>query len=355
MSELPFVSQNHYRMTRMAALSQGFALAVMVCLGARVASGQTRSLSSTAQGTQAPPLAPAASPAPPVDTPAVAEARERQRRGRALLEAGNANAALAEFQRVYDLMAGTPRQFIALSNMGRCYQMLGEYDRAMEYYQRYLDEGDPQAEARSVVEASIIALNDLLGSLEITVAGPPGAEVWVDNHRVRRAPGTVRVAGGRHTIELREDGWTAQRREVQLIAHQTVPLRFVLSRPRGGPSPVLFGVGAGIAALTLVAGGVVGTVALVTRANIDAQLSAATPGQFLVAGEPADRAPIRDEALAADVCYGIGGAFAIGTVILAFVTDWSGPHRASIASPPRALVLPLATPRAVGLGFVTTF
>ena len=82
---------------------------------------------------------------------ALAEARRRHAAGRSLLEANppDYNAALAEFQRAYDLLEGHPRRYLELSNIGRCYQGLGQYDRAMEYYERYLREGGAQAEDRA--------------------------------------------------------------------------------------------------------------------------------------------------------------------------------------------------------------
>jgi tetratricopeptide (TPR) repeat protein len=291
----------------------------------------------------------ASSPAP--DSPALTEAREHQRRGRALLDAGNPNGALAEFQRVYDLLEGHPRRFMALSNIGRAYQALGEYDRAMEYYQRYLDEGGPQADDRAVVEASIAALNDLLGTLEIRVLGPRRMEIWVDNRRTRDTPGSVRLPGGRHTIEVRAEGWNASRQEVQLSSHQTIPLQFVLTQPHG-LSPTLFRVGVGVTAATLAAGGILAIVAYSARASIDAQL--ASDQRYLVAGEPEDRAPIANEALAADICFGVGGALAIGTVVVAFLTDFRS-HGPSTSPRARAMVVPFTDRGVAGLGFVGAF
>jgi tetratricopeptide (TPR) repeat protein len=292
---------------------------------------------------------PSASPAP--DSPALTEAREHQRRGRALLESGNPNGAHAEFQRVYDLLEGHPRRFMALSNIGRAYQALGEYDRAMEYYQRYLDEGGPQADDRAVVEASIAALNDLLGALDISVQGPRRIEIWIDNRHIRDTPGTVRVPGGRHTIEVRAEGWNASRQEVQLSSHQTIPLRFVLTQPHG-LSPTLFRVGVGVTAATLVAGGVLAIVAYSARASIDAQLN--SDQRLLVAGEPEDRAPIANEALAADICFGVGGALAIGTVVVAFLTDFRS-HGPSAAAAPRAMFVPYTDRGVAGIGIVGSF
>lgn len=268
-----------------------------------------------AQQPAAPTPAPAAQPADAV----LEQARERQRRGRALLEARDFNGALAEFQRVYELLQGHPRQFIALSNIGRCYQSMGQYDLAMQYYERYLREGGAQGEDRATVEASIAALGDLLGTLEVRVQGPARAEAWLDNRRVGEVPGSLRVPGGNHSLEVRAAGWNTQRREVQVTAREAQSLSFALERPRAGIAPAWFFAGAALTVGTLAVAGGLGGAALAARSRIDARL--ADPAQRFTVTEQ-DRAPLRTLALATDVTFGVAGALGLTSVVLAAVADW---------------------------------
>ncbi len=300
---------------------------------------------ATATATTSPPTTP--------DDPRLTEARERQRRGRALLDGRDFNGALAEFERVYQLLDGHPRRYMALSNIGRAYQSLAQYDRAIDYYQRYLREAPPDAEDRATVDAAIHALDDLLGSLQITIDGPARAEVWADNRMLGEAPGSIRLPTGRHLIELRAAGYQPVRREVQLSAHDTVPLRFRLERPRGGIAPAVFATGVGVTVATLGAGGISGIVALSARGAIDARRMNPNPEErFLVAGEAADRAAVGTPATIADVLFIAGGALAIGTTVLALVTDWRGRGGGTERPPARTgwLVVPIGRGAAALVG-----
>lgn len=250
------------------------------------------------------------------DDPRLVEARERQARGRALLDAGDANGALVEFERVYALLEGHPRRYMALSNIGRCHQSLGQYDRALDYYRRYLEEGGPDAEDREAVQAASEALLGLLGTLELTT-NVETAEVWIDNRRAGSAPGTLRVPVGRHAVELRAEGHSPARREIELAARQELTLRIELEA-LGGPSgidPAFFWSGLALTLLTAGASGGVGAAFLVAHGDNEGRVADGT----LAAGDVAEE---RDLALVADVLLATAGALAIGTAVLGFVTRW---------------------------------
>ncbi|HJL14901.1 MAG TPA: PEGA domain-containing protein [Sandaracinaceae bacterium LLY-WYZ-13_1] len=258
----------------------------------------------------------AAAPAMAQPAPIPAEARERQARGRALLDADDPNGALAEFERVYELLEGHPRRHLVLSNIGRCYQLLGQYDRAMRYYERYLSEAGPDAPDRVRVRASIDALNDLLGTVEVRT-NVAEAEVWVDDRQLGTAPGAVRVPAGRHTVELRARGHAPARREVQLAARQSVAIALELE-PLGeasGIDPAFFWSGLALTAATGAAGLTLGGFWL---ARHDENAGRIADGRAVADDVNAER----DLALAADVLYGVTGGLAIATAILGFVTRW---------------------------------
>jgi tetratricopeptide (TPR) repeat protein len=285
----------------------------------------------------------------------LAEYRRRFAAGRALLEASppDYNAALAEFQRAYDLLAGNPRRYLALSNIAHCYQALGQYDRAMEFYERYLREGGPEAEDRVQVEASIGALRDILGSLQIRV-NVAAAEVWVDNRRVGSAPGEVRIPGGRHVVELRARGYAPSQQPVELASRQSVPLVFNLEAlGSAGLRPTFFWITAGLAAAAVGTGAVFGGLALSARSDVDTRLQSANEMTRFSVSED-DARHIRTLSLTADVLYASGAALGIGATILLFLTDWNGGSREGA---PRAAArrLPVVVPTSGGLQLVGTF
>lgn len=279
------------------------------------------------------------------------EARRRHDVGRALLEANppDYNAALAEFMRAYELLAGHPRRYLELSNIGRCHQGLGQYDRAMEYYERYLREGEVRAEDRAQVEASIAALRDILGTLRIEV-DVAGAEVWVDDRQVGAAPGRVRIPAGRHVVELRAPGHAPSRREVELASRQERALSFSLERlGRAGLRPVFFWVAAGLTVATAGVGAYWGARALAERGDVDARVASADEASRFSVTD-VDRQRIGGLATTADAFFIGAAALGVGATVLAFLTDWGG-ARASGA--PRASLL--VVPQAPGVQLAGTF
>ncbi len=265
-----------------------------------------------------------------------AEARERLRTARELFERGNFDASLAEFRRLYDLLAGSPQQPRVLYNMAQCQEQLGRYDEALTSYRRYLHDA-ADAPNRTEVEATLRTLDGLLGTLRITT-NVPGAEVWVDERRVGLAPGDVRVAGGRHTVQLRAPGHLPAQADVQLAGRSVRSVALTLERvpEHRGLRPAYFWSGVGATALVAGVGTIFGALAL--GANSDAQSRLQNPAQQYTVTE-ADRTSIRSRALAADVLFGTAGALAIGTVVVAFLTDFRGTPRTA----QRWLVTPLAS------------
>lgn len=96
------------------------------------------------------------------------EARQRHEQGRTYeaLTPPNYRAALVVHQRAYELLAGHPLRYLELNNIASCYQHLGEYDSALDPYERFLREGGPGARDRARVEATIQVLLSTSGTLE---------------------------------------------------------------------------------------------------------------------------------------------------------------------------------------------
>lgn len=265
---------------------------------------------------------------------AQAEAQRHFERGEALFERGDYDAALAEYERSYALLDGHPDAYVLLFNIGQAYERSHRYDRALEYYRRYLEEGGEAAEDRAAVQSRVETLEGLLGQVRIR-ANVSDAEVWVDDHRVGAALESVRVTGGRHVVELRLAGYASARAEVQVAAGQTVEVELSLVRQVEGIAPGYFWVTTGAAAAALIAGAVLGSVTLAERASLDARLAA--EDFTLLAEVEAPR--MRALALATDITFGAGAVLAVAAAILGALTDWTdGPaeERASIRVAPTA-------------------
>lgn len=298
---------------------------------------------ATAQETEAPegaadPAAPAEQAASPEDeaapeepeSPELAEAMERYGDAERLFEQGDFRGALAEFQRIYELLEGHPNQFFVLFNLGRAYEELHRYDLAIEMYQRYLDEGGQDGEDRAEVEASLRALERLLGTVAITLTpgGPETAEVWLGEWQVGVAPGEVQIPGGQHTIEVRAQGYEVLRRQIQVPSRQRVELELTMAQLSDfrGVSPALFVASTALAVASLGVGIGLGVNAMML--HDDANQCRGTRGCML--DPSARRQEINDFALAADVMYGVAGLFAVTSVVLVFVTDWGAMPEAEV-------------------------
>lgn len=256
------------------------------------------------------------------DPPNVREANERLARGEALFEQGDFDAALAEWERAYEIIGDHPSRFVILYNIARAHERRFRYDLALRYYHRYLNEGGTDAPRREAVEGSIATLEGLLATVH--VRANVAAEVWVEDRRIGDAPGAVRLPGGRHVIELRAAGYEPAREEVQVAPRTEATLELELSplaEEFEGVDPGFFAaslVGAGV---SLLSGVGFGTAALVERADVDARND--DPLGMTTVG-PDDQDRIRAFALTADVSYGAALLFGATALVFALLTDWDG-------------------------------
>lgn len=272
------------------------------------------------------------------------EARVRHEAGVALMLRGRQNptvynAALAEFERAYQLLEGHPGQSRELLNVAQCRLEMGQGDLAVEAYRRYLREGSPDAADRAEIEARVAQIEGTLGVVEV-LANVGDAEIWVDDRLVGRAPRRVYVSGGgQRVIEVRARGYAPSRRASRVVSRQRLTLRFELEPlGRRGLGPVYFWVAAGLAGGAAVTGAVFGARALSEREDLDARLASPDDADRFLATQ-ADGESIRALSLTADVFFGGAALFAVTAAVLGFVTDFHRPARASRAwtlSPLRA-------------------
>lgn len=300
-------------------------------------------------------LAPAAAAqitAAPSTDPRFVEARERNTAGEALFAAGNFDAALTEFERVYQLLEGRPSRYLVLYNVGQCHERRFRYDRAVEFYRRYLEEGGPNAEDRGAVDATVRGLEALLGTVEIT-ANVPMAQLWIDDIEVGTFDAehrTVRVPSGRHTIELRTGGYVPGRLEIQVLARGRVSASLLLEKlsTYKGARQWLFWTTAGVGAAALAGGGAFGIVALSQSDDAKARCPNASCDPATAEAWSANTADLRESirrnALFADILYGTGVLFGVTALVLAFLTDWNGDKPPNSATHARVVLMLSGSP-----------
>lgn len=255
-------------------------------------------------------------------SPQEAEAMERYADAETLFQRGDHTGALAEMERIYQLLDGSPNQYLLLYNLGRVYEELFRYDRAIDLYTRYLAEGPADAPNRADAEASLRALERLLGTIVIRT-NAEGARVWIGDSEVGAAPGELRVSSGHQVLELRAPGYESIRREIDVVARARLELDLPMAplSDYHGIDPAVF-IGTTVAAVVVLGVGIgIGTAALV--GSNDAGACVDRVGCSI--DVTTTRRTLRDEALAADVLYGTAGAIGIAALVLAFMTDW-GSH-----------------------------
>jgi tetratricopeptide (TPR) repeat protein len=263
--------------------------------------------------------------------PHVQEARARVARGEALFERGDYDAALTEFEAAYERIGEHPNRYLILYNIGQCQERRFRYDLALEYYRRYLAEGGSSAEDASAVNESIAELESLLATVRIGV-NAPNATVSVDEREVGTAPGVVRIPAGLHVIEVRAPGYVPARREIQIAAGGDEQISLTLeqlSEEYEGLSPAFFFAIGGASVAALVTGIVLGLVAVSDRNDVEARLDDPIRRWQV---EQSELDSISTLSLTADIFFGTAALFAVGAVVVALLTDWSGDEDEEVAS-----------------------
>lgn len=141
-------------------------------------------------------------------------AREEFQHGVEFFQNNDYQRALDAFQEAYRL---APHASVRL-NIANCYQQLSRPVEALFHFERYLAEADhPAAAQRREIESTIRELRQRIGTITFQVT-PDGATITIDSTDQRRAPVTesVRVTQGRHTVEIRLDGYRTETQSVDV-------------------------------------------------------------------------------------------------------------------------------------------
>ncbi|RYZ04654.1 MAG: PEGA domain-containing protein [Myxococcales bacterium] len=210
--------------------SSASALVVLVC-----------SLSpALAHAEEAAPAPAAAANAP--DAAAKQEAARRFGSAIKLYEDGDYQLALAEFERVYELVP----DYRVLYNIGQVSMQLGRYARALRTLREYMGRGGDAvpSDRRSAVRADIEVLETRTATLTLDIQ-PAGTEVWIDGVLIGQAPlaQAVVVDVGERTVQARRRGFVGRTQAITLAGSDQRQLVLALepepkTAPSGGPALV---------------------------------------------------------------------------------------------------------------------
>ena len=159
-------------------------------------------------------------------------ARAHYDRGYRLASEGVFEAAIAEFERAYELSPN----YSVLFNLGQAYGAAGRAVKAAQTLERYLELGGANIdiEQRRRVAELISAYRRRIGKLGLVVQ-PAGAQVTIDGQRLGNAPlaGDTELEAGTHGLVVTADGFLTFARSLTITPGETSPVEVALS-PRTG-------------------------------------------------------------------------------------------------------------------------
>ncbi len=159
--------------------------------------------------------------------PAIRRAESHFKRGVELYNEGNAEAAMVEFRRAYDL---APR-FPILYNMAQVAYSLNDYAAAVALFERYLAQGGAGVpeERRKAVAEEIKRLRGRMGRVHV-ICNVQGAQVTIDDVIVGQSPlSAIAVNIGRRKVSVFSTDGRSATQIVEVPAGETVVARLILT------------------------------------------------------------------------------------------------------------------------------
>ncbi len=165
-------------------------------------------------------------------------AREHFERGVDAFNDRRFGDAAQEFDTAYQISPA----YAVLYNIGQVNVALGNPVEAVEAFEKYLDQAGTSISAmrRKEVHDELDRQRARIGTLTLTVQ-PAGAEIHIDGKRVGTSPlrDPIRLAAGKHSILLVEEGYDTQEREVDLQPRTQVQIEMRLEPVRATePAPL---------------------------------------------------------------------------------------------------------------------
>lgn len=164
------------------------------------------------------------------------EAATRFKKGLELFKDGDAQAALIEFRRAYELAPN----FNVLYNIGQVSFQLQDYPGALSALERYLAEGGSSVPAgrRGDVQKDIDKLKTRVANVEL-VTTVPDAEITINDVTVGKTPFTrpILVSAGRRKITVSRPGFTASTKIIEIASGDQLKVPIDPVEIRSAPPP----------------------------------------------------------------------------------------------------------------------
>lgn len=184
---------------------------------------------------EAVPVKPSASAAAPAAQAAADEASQRFQRGVTLFHEHSVDAALAEFNRAYEL---APDHRV-LYNIAQVQAERGDFVAAVKYLRKYLAEGGNAVnETRTAEVRAEIARLELRTAKLRVVGNVDGAELLVDGEPMGVLPlASVPINAGTRQITVRKKGFEPQELRLMLTGGEDKSVQVTL-RTESGATPI---------------------------------------------------------------------------------------------------------------------
>jgi hypothetical protein len=172
--------------------------------------------------------------ASPPDASAKQEAARRFEHAIKLYEEADYTLALAEFERVYQLVP----DYRVLYNIGQVNIQLGRYARAQRALREYVERGGAELpnDRRAAVQADLNSLDSRTARIAVEVE-PAGAEIWVGPNLVGKSPlvQPLVVDVGERVVQVKLAGYATQTRTLTLAGGDIREERFELKPEQSAP------------------------------------------------------------------------------------------------------------------------
>lgn len=161
------------------------------------------------------------------------EAEERFKKGLMLVDEGDCENAVVEFEESYRLFPAP----VVLYNMALCYDDLHQYSKSMKYYKQFMTEAENlTAQQNATIMDRIKKLEKYLGVLEVS-CNMDGASVFVDDEEVGTTPmEATYVETGQHKLTIKLPEYDDFVKKFKMVSGSTVKVEaeLKLSEVSGG-------------------------------------------------------------------------------------------------------------------------
>jgi tetratricopeptide (TPR) repeat protein len=158
-------------------------------------------------------------------------------RGMTAFNAGRYEAAVDAFNSAYRIK----QTALVLYQLGLAYNGMGQPSKALESFESFVRYGDPQKEAAqlSAAKSEIARIKSSVGRFAVKVS-PTSAVIQIDGHAAAITNNEIWMLPGRHTIEIRADGYESYSQTLDVQSGR-YSLEINLRRPIGAPGVVAAG------------------------------------------------------------------------------------------------------------------